>query len=54
MSDEHDHDDDTCPDCGGEGFQEYDDCPEVWGEDSPSEGNHLVTCPTCGGSGRMR
>lgn len=41
----------ACPTCGGEGFVEYMDAPEVWGEDCPSEENHLVDCPNCGGSG---
>jgi hypothetical protein len=39
--------------CGGEGFIEYLECPEVWGEDCPSEVNHLVTCPDCAGTGRI-
>lgn len=42
---------DTCDACGGEGFVEYLDCPAVWGEDCPSEVNHLVACPECGGTG---
>lgn len=40
-----------CDRCGGKGFVEYYDAPETWGEDSPSERNHLVECPECGGSG---
>lgn len=46
--------DDTnpCDLCGGERFVEYQECPEAWGEDSPSLQNHLVTCPQCGGSGK--
>jgi hypothetical protein len=40
----------TCSKCGGEGFVEYDECPELWGEDCPSEINHLETCPECGGN----
>jgi hypothetical protein len=40
-----------CDRCGGEGFVEYMDAPDTWGEDSPSEENHLVTCPDCRGSG---
>ena len=42
-----------CPTCGGEGTAEYNDCPETWGEDCPSEVNHLITCPNCGGSGNI-
>jgi hypothetical protein len=45
---------DYCPTCGGEGVAEYNDCPEAWGEDCPSEANHLITCPNCGGSGRAK
>jgi hypothetical protein len=42
----------TCGRCGGEGFIEYAEAgPEVWGEDSPSEENHLVSCPRCHGDG---
>lgn len=41
--------------CGGEGFIEYADAgPSVWGEDTPSEKNHLVTCPQCYGTGLMK
>lgn len=48
-----DYDDrECCHRCGGEGFIEYAEAgPEVWGEDCPSEVNHLVTCPECGGEG---
>ena len=47
-----DIDSDVCPQCGGEGFIEYDDAgPSVWMEDCPSEENHLVDCPECGGTG---
>lgn len=53
--DEDDMGDDSCDRCGGEGLLEYNDAgPDVWGEDSPSEVNHLVTCPDCNGTGRMR
>lgn len=45
---------DDCPTCGGDGTAEYIDCPEAWGEDCPSEVNHLITCPNCGGSGRSK
>lgn len=44
-------DDGRCWRCGGEGSVEYNDAPEVWGEDSPSEENHLVECPECHGEG---
>lgn len=40
-----------CSRCGGEGFIEYMDAPDTWGEDCPSEENHLITCPDCGGLG---
>jgi RecJ-like exonuclease len=40
-----------CEQCGGEGMVEYMDCPEAWGEDCPSEPNHLITCPRCHGGG---
>ena len=44
-----------CPDCGGDGLVEYNDAgPSVWGEDCPSEENHLVTCPNCRGSGLLK
>lgn len=41
-----------CWRCGGDGVIDYMDAgPDVWGEDCPSEVNHLVTCPDCGGTG---
>ena len=41
-----------CQECGGEGFIEYNDAgPSYWGEDCPSEENHLVTCRHCRGTG---
>ena len=44
-----------CPTCGGDGMIEYmEGGPEVWGEDCPSEMNHLVTCPNCRGSGLLK
>ena len=46
-------DDDICERCGGDGSVEYDDAPDAWGEDSPSEENHLIECPDCGGHGRF-
>lgn len=49
--DYYDDDESHCPWCGGDGFSEYLDCPEAWGEDCPSEANHLITCPQCKGSG---
>lgn len=43
-------DDDRCYRCGGDGVIEYaEGGPEVWGEDCPSEVNHLVPCPDCSG-----
>ena len=41
----------ACPRCCDENHIEYMDAPEVWGEDSPSEVNHLVLCPDCRGRG---
>jgi len=43
-----------CPWCGGDGVAEYDECPEAWDEDCPSEKNHLITCPQCKGSGLLK
>lgn len=48
---EYEDDDKLCPWCGGDGIAEYLDCPEAWGEDCPSEENHLITCPGCRGTG---
>lgn len=43
---------DVCDRCGGDGTIEYADAgPDVWGEDCPSEVNHLVECPDCEGTG---
>lgn len=42
-----------CPRCCGEGFIEYDDCPEEQPEGFPTERSHLVTCPECGGEGEL-
>lgn len=39
----------TCDCCGGEGFVELQDHPELWDEDCFVEENRLVTCPECGG-----
>jgi PRTRC genetic system protein A len=39
-----------CDRCGGDGFVEYMDAPDTWGEDCPSEENHLVTCQDCRGN----
>lgn len=52
----HDWDDsEECDRCGGDGHIEYaEGGPSVWGEDCPSEVNHLVECPECGGYGRFR
>lgn len=40
-----------CYTCGDDGVVEYDDTPELWGEDCPSETNHLAICPECDGKG---
>jgi protein gp37 len=45
--DELNLDDPGCERCSGEGHVEYNDAPDTWGEDSPSEDNHLVECPGC-------
>lgn len=53
-SDHWDGIDNTCERCGGDGTIEYLDAgPSVWGEDCPSEVNHLVECPNCEGTGRQ-
>ena len=45
----------VCDRCGGEGFIEYNDGDgSDWGEDSPSEENHLITCRACHGTRRHR
>lgn len=44
-----DDDEPVCDCCGGEGFVELEDHPELWGEDCFVEENRLVTCPECGG-----
>lgn len=47
---EADDDCDVCDRCGGDGVIEYLDAgPSVWGEDCPSEMNHLIPCPQCSG-----
>ena len=43
----HDREGWECGSCGGEGLVEYIDTPELWGEDCPSEVNHLEPCPEC-------
>lgn len=44
-----------CDRCGGEGFIEYNDGDGGdWGEDSPSEENHLITCRQCNGTGAIK
>jgi protein gp37 len=40
-----------CYQCDGGGTVEYQDHPELWGEDVMSEENHPVTCPGCAGDG---
>lgn len=43
----------TCDRCGGDGSIEYAEAgPSEWGEDCPSEVNHLIECPDCGGTGK--
>ena len=43
-----------CGRCGGEGFIEYNDGDQSdWGEDCPSEINHLIECRECRGTGRI-
>jgi hypothetical protein len=44
----------VCDRCGGEGWIEYNDGDGTdWGEDCPSEINHLIVCRICKGTGRM-
>lgn len=51
---EHWEDAQICDHCGGEGFIEYDDGDGGdWGEDSPSEENHLIECRHCCGTGEI-
>jgi len=40
-----------CENCYGDGFVEYMEHSELWGEDCPPEPNHMVICPECGGTG---
>lgn len=40
-------DEPACDRCGDVGLIEYSSAPELWGEDSPSEPNHMVECPAC-------
>lgn len=49
-----DDEDNRCERCCGEGLVEYNDAPDTWGEDCPSEVNHLVRCPDCRGTGEQR
>lgn len=37
----------VCERCCGDGFVEYYDAEDTWGEDCPSEVNHLIPCPDC-------
>jgi hypothetical protein len=46
--------DNSCPRCGGEGFVELHEAPELWGEDCCAEVNRLVDCPECKGTGVLR
>ena len=44
-----------CQKCGGDGFLDYlDGDGSDWGEDCPSEENHLITCRACHGTGKHR
>jgi len=45
--DTHNREDWECDRCGGEGFIELVDAPELWGEDCLSEENRLIICPGC-------
>lgn len=51
--DYHDREQASCCDrCGGDGYIEYiDGDGGDWGEDCPSEENHLIICRACGGTG---
>lgn len=42
-------DEPACDCCGGEGFVELEDHPELWGDDCFTELNRLVACPECSG-----
>lgn len=45
----------VCDRCGGEGVIEYSDGDGGdWGEDCPSEENHLIICRACHGTGKHR
>lgn len=45
----------TCEHCGGDGCIDYlDGDGGDWGEDCPSEENHLIICRHCGGTGYAR
>ena len=45
----------TCDHCGGDGCIDYlDGDGGDWGEDCPSEENHLIICRHCGGTGYAR
>lgn len=44
-----------CDRCGGDGFIEYNDGDgSDWGEDCPSEVNHLIVCRECKGTGEAQ
>ena len=43
----HDGEGWECSRCGGEGFIELVDAPELWGEDCLCEENRLIDCPEC-------
>ena len=45
----------ACDHCGGDGCIDYlDGDGGDWGEDCPSEENHLIICRHCGGTGYVR
>ena len=45
----------VCDRCGGDGFIEYNDGDGGdWGEDCPSEVNHLIVCRQCKGTGEAQ
>jgi hypothetical protein len=55
MFDDEDMDRCRCDRCGGDGFIEYNDGDGGdWGEDCPSEINHLIVCRACQGTGQAQ
>lgn len=41
----------SCPKCGGDGYVDLSECPELWGEDCFCEPDRQVLCPECLGKG---